>query len=110
MAVREGRIGRFSVEVPRTPWERMRGLIGRDELLPGRAMLFERARSVHTFGMRFSILVVFADETLTVIEARIVPPGRFVRNGHARHVVECRATETIEEGERLGVFVTDAAP
>ena len=33
----------------------MRGLLGRSELGPDEALLLERARSVHTFGMRFEI-------------------------------------------------------
>jgi uncharacterized protein len=103
-------MGRLSVAVPRTPWERMRGLIGRDELPSGRAMLFEGARSIHTFGMRFEILVVFADKALGVIETRVVPPRHFARNGEARHIVECCPTEAIEVGERLGPFVMDPAP
>ena len=89
-------IGRFRVEVPTTRRERMRGLLGRTGLAPGTGMLFPGARSVHSVGMRFSILAVFLDPDLRVIEVRRLPPGRLAWNRHARHVLE------LGEGESLG--------
>ncbi|PKQ27493.1 MAG: hypothetical protein CVT63_07735 [Candidatus Anoxymicrobium japonicum] len=41
--------------------ERRRGLLGRDSMNAGEAMLFPRRRQVHTFGMRFEIDVLFLD-------------------------------------------------
>ncbi|MBU4174072.1 MAG: DUF192 domain-containing protein [Actinobacteria bacterium] len=44
-----------------TAGERRRGLIGRDDLEPGEALIIPRCRQVHTFGMRFTIDVLFVD-------------------------------------------------
>lgn len=94
-------LGPFSTEVPETRHERMRGLLGRGGLDPGHAMLLERARSVHTFGMRFSILVAFLDRDYRVLQTRVLPPRRLARNGRARHTLELGAGERIEVGEVL---------
>jgi hypothetical protein len=47
--------------VAETVRERVRGLIGRDRLKPGEALILPRCRQVHSFGMRFPIDVVFID-------------------------------------------------
>ena len=70
--------------------DRRRGLLGRDGIEG--ALLIERARSVHTFGMRFAIDVAFCDGDLVVLRTRTVPPGRLtlpVRG--ARHAIEAEA-------------------
>ena len=55
----------------------------------GEGLLIPRCRSVHTFGMRFPIHVVFCDEWLYPIAVRgAVPPNRMVREGRASCVVE----------------------
>jgi uncharacterized membrane protein (UPF0127 family) len=40
-------------------WLRLRGLLGRKHLRPGEGLLLTPCSSVHTFGMRFPIDVVF---------------------------------------------------
>jgi hypothetical protein len=65
-------------------------------------MLFQGARSVHTFGMRFPITVVFLDTDLRVIETREVVPGRLAWNLRARHVMEVGAGERVGRGDLLG--------
>jgi uncharacterized membrane protein (UPF0127 family) len=70
--------------------DRRRGLLGRDGI--DGALLIERARSVHTVGMRFPIDVAFCDEDLVVVRTRTLAPGRVtlpVRR--ARHAVEAEA-------------------
>ena len=52
-----------------TSGERRRGLIGRDSLGPGEALIIPRCRQVHSFGMRFSIDVLFIDRSGTVVRA-----------------------------------------
>lgn len=93
---------RLTVEVPSTRRERTRGLLGRDAIDPGRAMLFVRARSVHTVRMRFRVLVAYVDEEWRVVEVRSVPPGRvpWPRWG-ARHVLELEDGADMREGDRL---------
>jgi uncharacterized membrane protein (UPF0127 family) len=55
----------------------------------GRGLLIPRCRSVHTFGMRFRIDVLFLDEGNRVIELRrAVPPCRVIRCPGAMAVLE----------------------
>ena len=92
---------RLRVEVPETRRERMRGLLGRRALEPGRGLLLERSRSVHTFGMRFALRVAFLDRELRVLEVRDLPPGRIVLpRPRARHVLEC-TDDLLRTGDRL---------
>ncbi|MGZ8567006.1 MAG: DUF192 domain-containing protein [Actinomycetota bacterium] len=97
-----GRGLRLSTQVPETHRERARGLLGRDGLHPGEALLLEGARSVHTVGMRFQITVAFLDADLRVLELVRVPPGRVLlpRRG-ARHVLELPTDTVLREGDRL---------
>jgi uncharacterized protein len=63
----------------------------------GEGLVIPRCRSVHTFGMRFPIHVVFCDERLVPVSVRgAVPANRIVRERRARAVVElpCRRMET----------------
>jgi uncharacterized membrane protein (UPF0127 family) len=67
-------------------------LLGLALLRPGRAgpgLLIPRCRRVHTFGMWFSLDVVFLDERQRVVEVRRqVPPRRLVRCPEAMAVLE----------------------
>ena len=93
---------RLRLEVPETRRQRMRGLLGRTALEPGCGLLLGGARSVHTVGMRFPILVAFLDRDLTVLGARTVPPGRVVRpRARARHVLELAAGTDLRVGDRI---------
>jgi uncharacterized protein len=65
-------------------------LLDRDRAGPG--LLIPRCRSVHTFGMRFDLDVIFLAEDGTVIEAVLgVPPRRLVRRRGAAAVLEVPA-------------------
>jgi uncharacterized membrane protein (UPF0127 family) len=80
------------IVVVRTPWQRLRGLAFRRRPPPGKALIFPGCRSVHTFGMRFPIDVVFLDARGRVIRiAPAVPPGRLVACRGASAVVEVGA-------------------
>jgi uncharacterized protein len=83
---------------------RLLGLALRRELPPGEALLIPRCSSVHTFGMRFALDVVFLDAARRVVEVRHhVPPARVVRRRGAAAVLETRAGESwrFVEGGRL---------
>jgi uncharacterized protein len=55
-------------------------------------LLIPRCRSVHTFGMRFGLDVIFLAEDWTVIEAVLaVPPRRLVGRPGAAAVLEVPA-------------------
>jgi uncharacterized protein len=64
----------------RSAADRTKGLIGVDALPSGTAMVFEPARQVHTFGMRFPLDVVFCDRDWRVVHVvRSMPPRRLTR-------------------------------
>lgn len=70
-------------------------LLGLALLRPERAgsgLLIPRCRSVHTFGMRFALRVVFLDGELAPLSVReTVPPRRIVREPRAAAVLELPA-------------------
>ncbi len=73
--------------------ERGRGLLGREPLGPGDALVIERTRQVHTFGMRYPIDVCFCDRAWRVLRVvRHLRPRRLTRwVPRARFAVELRA-------------------
>ena len=84
-----GEARRIAVEVTDTPFERMRGLLGRSDLEADRALWLEPCNAVHSFGMRFSLDVVFIDKRGCVLSVH--------RNvGRARMLVCWRARSTLE--------------
>ncbi len=93
---------RIRARAPETRRERARGLRGRSNLAFDEALLLERARSIHTFGMRFSILAALLDDHLAVIDVRRLPPNRLLLpRRRVRHVLECSEQMTIRPGDRL---------
>ena len=90
----------------RSAAERSRGLLGRPALESGQALVLDRARQVHTFGMRYAIDVVFCDRDWKVVNvAREMKPmrvGRWVPR--ARYAIELPAgAAQVEVGETLTV-------
>jgi uncharacterized protein len=94
------------IVVARSLHRRLLGLALRRRAPDGWALLFPRCRSVHTFGMRFAIDVVFLDSEGRV--ARVVSdlrPGRIALCRRAAAAVEVRAGEAgiiaaMAEGQR----------
>jgi uncharacterized membrane protein (UPF0127 family) len=77
---------------------RLRGLIGRRDWPEGVALEIPRCRSVHTFGMRFALDLVWLDGDRRVVRVdRGVPPCRVRWCRAARSVLEIR-TPGIEGG------------
>ena len=54
--------------VAKNPISRMRGLLGRKDLLDGEALVLEPGNSIHTFFMNFSIDVLFVDKKNKIIK------------------------------------------
>ena len=72
---------------------RMRGLL-RTRAAP-EVLVLVPCRSIHTFGMTYSIHVAFIDDCGIVIKSVLnVAPGRVVRCKGARAVVECASNQT----------------
>jgi uncharacterized protein len=87
--------------------ERMRGLLGHQRLAADEALLLVPCRSVHTFGMRFPIDVLFIDRRLHIVGIhRCVPPARMLFSLCATRTLEMSAgmadVLSIETGNRIG--------
>jgi uncharacterized membrane protein (UPF0127 family) len=68
---------------------RLRGLAFSD---PGAPLLIPRCRSIHTFGMRFPLDLVWLDAGHAIVRIdRSVPPRRIRTCAHARSVLEAPA-------------------
>jgi uncharacterized protein len=83
--------------VPVTRRERMRGLRGCEPT----AMLFERARSVHTFGMGVPIVVAILDRGYRVLRVKTVPPRRIVWSPRGGHILEAPLGTSLWPGDRV---------
>lgn len=84
--------------------DRVVGLLGTPEVLPGEGLLIERTQSIHMFFMRYAIDVVFYDRACRV--TRTVPrlrPWRVVWWARgARDCVELRAGALDGTGTQAG--------
>jgi uncharacterized membrane protein (UPF0127 family) len=102
---------RLRCRMARRRRDRARGLLGRSAIGPGEALLIPRTRSVHTFGMRFPILVARLDETLRVVDVRVLPPGRLVLPARrVRHVLEAASGLELRAGDELRVARNEPGP
>jgi hypothetical protein len=89
-----------------SPFQRMRGLLGRRSLDRGEGILLRPAGSIHTAFMRFAIDAVFVDRDGTVVKVvDSIPPWRTAGAKGAKAVVElpagAAAAAGVEPGERL---------
>jgi uncharacterized membrane protein (UPF0127 family) len=90
----------------RSALDRARGLMGQSVMPPGTAMVFEPARQIHTFGMKFPLDVVFCDAKWKVLlVVRSMAPMRVTRIvWRARYVLELSAGSlpaALDAGESL---------
>jgi uncharacterized membrane protein (UPF0127 family) len=80
----------------------------------GHALLLRPCSSIHTFGMRFPIDVVFADSDGNALRVvRDVPPWRILRCAGAAVALEARAGELsrfLEGGRGAGARLRPAIP
>lgn len=75
-----------------TPRTRLLGLMGLRDLDRGHALLLTRCRSVHTFGMRFPLDLVWLDGNGRVLrQDACVAPGRLRSCPSAHAVIEAPA-------------------
>jgi uncharacterized membrane protein (UPF0127 family) len=84
----------FQVPVATTHLSRLLGLALLSRRRAGHGLLIPRCRSVHTFGMRFLLDLIFLDADGRVVELRrAVPPGRVIRCPGAMAVLELPSPE-----------------
>ena len=97
------RVVAATVELAVTRATRRRGLLGRDGLAPGHALLIAPCNSIHTWFMRFPIDVIFVRRDGLVLKTRAAIPAwkmAFGRGAHA--VVELPAGAVAECGVKPG--------
>ena len=110
MNARTGEAVADAAELAVTSASRRRGLLGRDGLDPGAALIIAPCNSVHTFFMRFAIDVVYVDRAGRVRKiVRALRPWRISAAMSAYAVIELGAGSLdgcdIECGDRLYVEV-----
>jgi|SRR6186997_1439008 uncharacterized membrane protein (UPF0127 family) len=89
---RNGRVVAETVIPAFEPAARRKGLLGRDSLAKGAAMVIAPTNAIHTFWMRFAIDVLFVRRNGTVVKvARNVPPWRAVVGLRGYAVIELPA-------------------
>lgn len=92
--------------VAETFLSRLKGLLGRKELAPGDGLWIKPCNSVHTFGMRFPIDVVFLDRNMQVVSiVRGVRPGRAALHSKAASVLELPVGTLNATGTVIGNYV-----
>lgn len=72
-----------------TLWQRLRGLIARAPLKPNEGLLLVPCRSVHTFGMRTPLDIVFLDRNRRIVKCvSALQPFRVASAPSARYTLE----------------------
>ncbi len=85
-------------------FSRLKGLLGRESLSAGEALIITRSRSIHMFFMKFSIDAVFVDKNKTVVGLveGIKPFQMSPMFFKARDVIELPEGKIRETKTRLG--------
>jgi uncharacterized membrane protein (UPF0127 family) len=100
---RTGRPVAITVESAFSSADRKRGLLGRDGLPSGQAMVIAPSNLVHTFAMRFAIDILFAARDGRVLKiSTAVPPRRIAGSLRAFAVIEMAAGELERADTRVG--------
>lgn len=87
----------------RTLKDRMKGLLGTDELQDGRGILIEPCNSVHTFGMKYCLDIVYLDRKKKVLKCiKSMGPGRVSLSLRARFTIELQEGAISRHGIKTG--------
>ncbi|MCL2913867.1 DUF192 domain-containing protein [Shewanella corallii] len=104
--MQEGNTKISRVYLAKSPWLRLRGLLGRRPLKQGEGLLISPCNSVHTFWMSYPIDLIYLDSNglvLKVVEQLL--PWRMSACKSARSVVEVTAGYAskvdIKQGDHL---------
>jgi uncharacterized membrane protein (UPF0127 family) len=91
------------VETALTSAERRKGLLGRDGLAPGQALVIAPTNLVHTFSMRFPIDILFVARDGRVVKAKDSVPARRIAGAlRGFAVIELAAGELRRSDTRQG--------
>lgn len=92
-----------TTSVASTFWRRLKGLLGTRELPAGEALLIVPCNSVHTFGMKYPIDVIFVGKDNRVLKTvGAMQPGKIAACFGASYVVELPAGTLDRTGTCIG--------
>lgn len=101
----------LTVEVARSFWQRLVGLLGRRALAAGSGLLLTRCNNIHTAFMRFPIDAVFIDEHAQVLAIRAhLGPFRVAVSRRASACLELRSGGAAALGIEVGLCLAPLAP
>ncbi|MBM7623022.1 DUF192 domain-containing protein [Sporohalobacter salinus] len=87
-----------------TFWQRMVGLLGKEDLSLNKGLLITPCKIIHTFFMKFPLALIFLDDSNQVVELiTYLQPNRvspFVSS--AVKVIELKARQNLEKKIELG--------
>jgi hypothetical protein len=91
-----------------SPFERMKGLLGRKEMAENEILLFKNAPSIHTFFMPFPIDIIFLDENYKIINIlKNVKRGKIINCFKSKYTIEAKANFTekarLKVGDKLNI-------
>lgn len=90
----------LTITYAKTPWRRMKGLLGKRGLATGEGLLILPCNAIHTLGMHFNIDVRFFDRRGNLVQTIAnIPPGKWwIWGGWKAHsVLETAAGDTLFE-------------
>lgn len=89
-------------------WPRLRGLLGRGPLEPGSGMVLDPCKSVHMFGMKQSLDVVFvnAEGEVVAMYPKLDPGKRTPWHKPARKAIELPVGTLAATGTEVGDVLT----
>ncbi len=96
-----------------SPFERMKGLIGKKEIEENYILLFKNASSIHTFFMSFPIDIIFTDKNFKIIAIfKNVGSGKIINCFKSKYTIEAKAnfsdTMKINKGDKLTIKFLDS--
>lgn len=78
-----------TVFVPKTFWQRAKGLLGKKQIAPEQFYLFYQCSSVHMFAMKFSIDLVYLNNHFEIVKlVHSLKPWQVSICLKAKHVIE----------------------
>lgn len=84
-------------------WRRLKGLLGTNSLPDRHGLIIKPCSSVHTFGMRYSIDVLFMDGNHCIIKiVENMPPGKGSMAAGSKYVIELPAGTARETACSVG--------
>ncbi len=93
----------FRCNHAKTMMQRLKGLLGADELSLDEGLLIEPCNSVHTFGMKHGLDIIYLDKTGTVLKCiNNMLPRRVSAARHAKYTLELGVGAIVHNNIKAG--------